>query len=220
MKNRDLDWEGCVNVRDLGGLPIAGGGTTAPRRFVRADSLDGLTPLGWAALKEYGVTTVIDLRNEEECGEIERPDGIAFLRVPFDAYASPEWIAQWDPPGLPRNLAQYLRDYPEAAVDLGKAITESGPGVIVVHCAAGRDRTGLASMLLLAHAGVPADAIVADYEHSMERLLARREADSSPDDIASLDDDGRARIRLLALEFLAELRPELYFDEAVRARLV
>lgn len=217
---RDLDWAGCFNVRDLGGLPTADGGLTAPRRFVRADNLDGLTPEGWAALKEYGVSTVIDLRNEEECAEIERPEGIAFLRVPFDAYASPEWIERWDPPGLPRNLVQYLQDYPQAAVDFGKAIEEAGPGVVVVHCAAGRDRTGLASMLLLAHAGVSADVILADYEHSIERLLARWEAGGIPDDIANLDDEGRARIRALALEFLAGLRPDLYLSEVVRARLV
>jgi hypothetical protein len=54
----------------------------------------------------------------------------------------------------------------------------------------------------------------------MERLLARWEAGSTPDDIAALDDEGRARIRALALEFLAGLRPELYFGEAVRARLI
>jgi fructose-1,6-bisphosphatase/inositol monophosphatase family enzyme len=217
---RDLHWEGCHNVRDLGGLPVAGGGRTATRRLVRADNLDRLTPRGWAALKEYGVTTVIDLRNEEECGQVERPEGIEFVRVALDAYASPEWIARWDPPGLPRNFVQYLQDYPQALVDFGKAVEAAGPGVVVVHCAAGRDRTGLASMLLLAHAGVPAEVILADYEHSMRRLLPHWAAGAEPDDIAALDEHGRARISELAREFLAGLRPEQYLGEAVRARLV
>lgn len=216
----DLAWDGCFNVRDLGGLPLAEGGRTEKCRIVRADNLDRLTPQGWAALEEYGVRTVIDLRNEEECGDVEHPDGIEFVRVPFDAYATPEWIAHWDPPGLPRNFGKYLEDYPQAAVDLGKALEAAAPGAVVVHCAAGRDRTGLASMLLLAHAGVPAPVILADYERSIERLRAWWEAGGTPDDIASLDDEGFERIRVLTSEFLATVRPELYFGEAVRARLV
>lgn len=217
---RDLEWEGCFNVRDLGGLPLASGGHLAPRRVVRADNLDGLTPQGWAALVAYGVRAVIDLRNEEECREVEHPAGIDFVRVPFDAYATAEWIERWDPPGLPRNFAQYLADYPQAAVDFGRALEAAAPGTVVVHCAAGRDRTGLASMLLLAHAGVAPELILADYEHSTQRLLARWEAGGVPDDIANLDEAGRERIRALTREFLAGVRTDLYLAEAVRARLV
>ncbi len=217
---RDLDWDGCYNVRDLGALPLVGGGHTAPRRIVRADNLDGLTSAGWAALAAYGVRTVIDLRNEQECRQVERPEGIDFVRVPFDAYASADWIERWDPPGLPRNLAQYLADYPQAATDFGAAVAAAAPGTVVVHCAAGRDRTGLASMLLLAHAGVQPEAILADYEHSMQRLLARWEAGAPADDIARLDEAGRERIRTLTREFLAGLRPERYLEDAVRSRLV
>lgn len=220
-EERDLDWEGCANVRDLGGLPTAAGGVTAARRFVRADNLDGLTPAGWAALREYGVRTVIDLRNAEECREIERPAAVAdvaFVRIPFDAYVAPEWIARWDPPGLPRNFGQYVADYPQAAIDFGKAAQAAEPGVVVVHCAAGRDRTGLASMLLLAHAGVPPEAILADYERSFDRLSRLRTA--AEDDMAELDAAGRARILGLTAQFLATLRPERYLSDALRARLV
>ena len=217
---RDLDWDGCFNVRDLGGLPLTTCGHTARGRNVRADTLDGLTAQGWSALEAFGVRTVIDLRNEDECRDLERPAGIDFVRIPFDAYASPEWIERWDPPGLPRNLSRYLADYPQAATDFGAAVEAAAPGPEVVHGAAGRVRTGLAAMLLLAHAGVAADVILADYERSIERLLARWEAGGTPDDIASVDEAGRARIRTLASEFLAGLRTELYLGEAVRARLV
>ncbi|MBR7837677.1 tyrosine-protein phosphatase [Actinospica durhamensis] len=220
MTGRDLDWEGCFNVRDLGGLPLASGGRIAPRRVVRADSLDGLTPQGWAALAAYGVRTVIDLRNEEECGEVEHPAGIDFVRVPLDTYPAPEWIERWDPPGLPSNFGQYLADYPQAAIDLGRALEAAAPGTVVVHCAAGRDRTGLASMLLLAHAGVAPEVILADYEHSMQRLLARWETGVTPDDLATLDEAGREQLRVLTREFLAGVRTDLYLAEAVRARLV
>lgn len=89
---RDLDWEGCGNVRDLGGLPTVGGGETVRGRIVRANNLDLLTRDGWQALWDYGVRTVIDLRNEEECrGDVVRPTGLTKVRVPFDAYASADW---------------------------------------------------------------------------------------------------------------------------------
>jgi len=219
---RDLEWPGCHNVRDLGGLPLAGGGTTVPGRIVRADNLDRLTDAGWRALWDYGVRTVIDLRNEEECrSDVVRPDGLELVRVPFDTYATAEWIAEWYPPGLPNNIGRFLEDYPQAAVDFGKAIGDAAPdGAVVVHCAAGRDRTGLASMLLLAHAGVDRELIAADYEHSIGRLkqflldTGKNDdmADPSPDEL----DEIRGRVRV----FLEGLCPEEYFDEAVRARFV
>jgi protein tyrosine/serine phosphatase len=65
---RHLDWEGCFNVRDLGGLPAKGGRRTRWGAVVRADALDGLTQAGWRALTEHGVRTVIDLRNDDELG--------------------------------------------------------------------------------------------------------------------------------------------------------
>jgi hypothetical protein len=152
--------------------------------------------------------------------DVKHPEGIDFVRVPFDAYATPEWIAHWDPPGLPRNLGRYLEDYPQAITDLGKAVQAAAPGTVVVHCAAGRDRTGLATMLLLAHAGVPAPVILADYEHSFERLRPYWAETGKADDTADLDEEGFERIRSLTREFLATLRTDPYFGAAVRDRLV
>ncbi|HEY4917597.1 MAG TPA: tyrosine-protein phosphatase [Solirubrobacteraceae bacterium] len=61
---RDLLWDGCANVRDLGGMPTQDGRETRRRAVIRADGLDRLTARGWSALVAYGVRTVIDLRNE------------------------------------------------------------------------------------------------------------------------------------------------------------
>jgi hypothetical protein len=58
---RELDWDGCYNVRDLGGLPTAHGRTTRWGAPVRADAPSGLTEAGWRAVRDHGVTTVIDL---------------------------------------------------------------------------------------------------------------------------------------------------------------
>ena len=66
MLDRQLDWDGCFNVRDMGGLPTISGARTRPGAAVRADSLNKLTDHGWAALLDHGVRTVIDLRNDFE----------------------------------------------------------------------------------------------------------------------------------------------------------
>src|SRR5690242_8402911 len=63
---RVLCWEGCCNVRDLGGLATEDGGETAFGVIVRADSLEQLTAAGWSALQAYGVTLIVDLRGGEE----------------------------------------------------------------------------------------------------------------------------------------------------------
>jgi hypothetical protein len=62
--NRHLDWDGCHNVRDFGGLRAAHGRETRSGAVVRGDSVDRLTATGWSALLEHGIRTIIDLRND------------------------------------------------------------------------------------------------------------------------------------------------------------
>jgi len=64
--SRRLTWDACYNAREVGGYPTADGGTLAWRRLVRTDNLSRLTPFGQAALVEYGVRTIIDLRDPSE----------------------------------------------------------------------------------------------------------------------------------------------------------
>lgn len=222
---RDLEWDGCDNVRDLGGLPTTDGGETARGRIVRANNLELLTRDGWQALWDFGIRTVIDLRNEEECkpGVVDRPDGLTTVRIPFDAYASSEWISQWYPPGLPNNFSRYLADYPQALVDFGGAVARAGDGGIVVHCAAGRDRTGLVAMMLLVHAGVEGAIAAADWEHSIARLARyyAREgtADTKDDALGDPDPQTLALVRRQVAEFVTDVRTEDFFGAEVRARL-
>ena len=64
---RHLEWDGCFNVRDLGGLPTSDGWIIRRGAIVRADKLSGLTVGGWSALAARGIRTVIDLRDATEC---------------------------------------------------------------------------------------------------------------------------------------------------------
>lgn len=79
---RFLAWDGCFNVRDLGGP-----GRLAPGTPVRADRLGALTGRGWTAPAGHGVRTVVDLRNDDERGvdHAPRPAWLKTVRVPSTA---------------------------------------------------------------------------------------------------------------------------------------
>ncbi|MFF3001712.1 tyrosine-protein phosphatase [Kitasatospora sp. NPDC057940] len=167
-EDRTLVWDGCLNVRDLGGLPTVSGRPTARGAIVRADNLDRLTAEGWDALLDHGVRTVVDLRNTEEYKPLlPLPEGVELIRVPLDELAGPAWWEAYGRlDGTPLALRPYLDHCPHAAAALIAAIAGARPGGLVVHCGAGRDRTGLAALLLLALAGVERAAIVEDYQLS------------------------------------------------------
>lgn len=170
---RDLDWEGCFNVRDLGGLPAAGGRPTRWRSVVRADSLDHLTAAGWAAVRAYGVRTVVDLRNGDERvgeGAAERP-GVTTVHTPLET-TDPDFRAAWGGPlrATPLFYRPLLEQFPERVAAVVRAVGQAPPGGVVVHCGIGRDRAGLATLVLLTLAGVPPHEIVADHAISTQRL--------------------------------------------------
>lgn len=167
-RERVLVWDGCVNVRDLGGLPLEGGGETRFGVIVRADSIRGLTERGWQALLDYGVGSVIDLRGDREVAE--DPQGsppVSVTRVPI--MPPDEWPSMGEAylEQLAVSRAQFSR-----AIDLLAAADHP----VVVHCAGGRDRTGLLVALLLAAAGVARDEIAADHALSDESFAPYNEA--------------------------------------------
>ena len=172
---RDLDWDGCRNVRDLGGLPTADGGRIRRGALVRADSLERLTAGGWAALEAHGVRTVIDLRNHDELGDdaAPRPDGVTTIHLPLDGMEDTEFWDQWvDRPefGTPHYYGPWLERFPDRAARVLAAIAQAEPGGVAYHCMGGRDRTGLVTMLVLAAAGVPPEAVAEDYALSNENI--------------------------------------------------
>src|SRR3954468_8841837 len=82
--SRDLTWDGCLNVRELGGLPIADGGETRRGSIVRADRVHQLSEAGWQALGGPGVAAVIDLRGDH--GRAAAPPAelpVEVVHVPF-----------------------------------------------------------------------------------------------------------------------------------------
>ena len=199
---RDLAWDGCVNVRDLGGHPTDGGGETQFGAVVRADSVRGLSDAGWEALVGYGVSRIVDLRWHEELAE-DPPAAlpVEVVHVPLlGTRAETDPItavvgriadaASWKQATYVEFLSRFAPNFARAVT----AVAEAPDGGVVVHCAGGVDRTGLLVALLLRLAGVPRDDVAADYATS-----ERNWAPYTDSWIAQAgDDDERERRRLLA----------------------
>jgi protein-tyrosine phosphatase len=176
---RHLDWEGCHNVRDLGGLPAAGGRVTRWGAVVRSDSPAGLTPAGWSALRAHGIRTIVDLRNDDERTTHTAAAGLDTVHVPLDDIGDTGfWRRIWDDglDGTPRYYRPFLEHKAERCAAAVAAVADARPGGVLVHCTIGRDRAGLVSLVLLALAGVGPTDIADDYELSNPRLepLRRR----------------------------------------------
>jgi protein-tyrosine phosphatase len=196
---RWVDLDGAANVRDLGGLEVAGGGRTAAGVMLRADNLQGLTGRDVTRLvDDIGLRVVIDLRTGPEV-RLEGPgplvrDGRVDVRhrslhpeVGHRTDAAVEGVLGWrqkpleghdDESPTVRAYLAYLRDRPESIVAALRDVAY-GEGAAVVHCAAGKDRTGVVCAFGLATVGVGHDAIVADYVATGDRLgplLARLRA--------------------------------------------
>jgi protein-tyrosine phosphatase len=189
-----LDWEGCVNVRDLGGLPIAAGGTTAQGSIIRSDNIADLTDRGWQSLAEHGVVRVVDLRwPMERDGERPPPVDVEVVHVSLlgesldDEYLD-ELNASLDASDdVADHYSWSYVDFLERFRDrfgIALAAVADTEGTVVVHCAGGKDRTGLVSALLLRLAGVDRVVIAADYAVSEENL-----APNGPAWINGVDDE-------------------------------
>jgi len=184
-RSRDLDWDGCLNVRDLGGHPTRDGGETRFGAVVRADSVRQLTDEGWAAAVDYGVRSVIDLRMEEEL-QADPPAELPVhvVHVPFfhedeEAFAEVEAVSVAAPDDATATRDVYLVFLERFRANVGAAfgaVARAPEGAVVVHCMGGKDRTGMLVALLLHVAGVDDEEIAADYSLSEERLRPRHEA--------------------------------------------
>jgi protein-tyrosine phosphatase len=171
MESRRIPLPGTLNVRDLGGYPTRDGGSVRWRTLLRSDALHRLDDTGRAALAGFGLRTVVDLRTGEEAQSAPSAldgTGARIFHVPlFRAEAIGT---------LPPELAAVYRHMID---DRGAAIAEavgrlSAGGALpgLIHCSAGKDRTGLVVALVLAVIGVPDEIIAADYAMSAQNLDA------------------------------------------------
>jgi len=164
---------GTWNFRDIGGTPTPAGPV---RRGIvyRSAALAQLDPNGVAALEKLGVTDVFDLRGEREIsrdGKDQVPDSVQVTVAPFhpeEDEAAVHELQEGAPATLVERVIAYYSAIPvqppaQAAVaGLLRAIADN-TGAVLVHCAAGKDRTGWAIATVLTAAGADRDAVLADY---------------------------------------------------------
>ncbi len=180
---RSLHFEGMVNARDLGGLPlIDGSGVVDCGRLVRSASPQLLTEVGAQQMYDYGVRTVVDLRTGGEqraegygpLGRFYEDGRITHLDAPLLSDSS--WAT--DPVGTTaalddpaRHYVKYLANGPTVARIAGAvADTAAAGGATLLHCAFGKDRTGVIAAVLLDAVGTTHDAIVSDYHATAEHV--------------------------------------------------
>ena len=188
----NLSWDSCYNARDLGGLPVASGGQIRPGALIRSDVLSRLTPAGRQVLINYGVKTVIDLRTPQQVAEEpsafapddSQPGEPAYHILPLENPDSPHFS---EVNNASNRAAQYQLMLDHFQPEIGaivQAVADAPAGGVLVHCHAGKDRTGIVVALLLGLVGVPDEAIAADYAASEERLWPlyyRLEAEAADD---------------------------------------
>jgi protein-tyrosine phosphatase len=217
----DLTWDGCLNVRDLGGLQAGNGSVIRRGALVRADNVRTLTAAGWDALVAYGIRRVVDLRLQHELdadaagealvevlhisvlGDFDG-DTLAFYDAKLDEATDATAYLAWSYGDF---LERYHRNFALAV----EAIADAPEGGVVVHCMGGKDRTGLIAALVLRDAGVGIPEIAADYAKSEANLEPRHASWLA----AAADEAAAHRLRMLLPTPAAAMTEVL---EAVEAR--
>ena len=187
MHDRMLTWDGCINVRDLGGLRTCDGRMTRFGAVVRSDTPARLTETGWSALYAYGIRTIISLHTdglrEDELNFTPPYPDILTDQVAIEDIMDAEFAQKWANTnlwGTPLYYKDALRRWPERHAAAIAAIARARPGGVLFHCIRGHDRTGIIALLLLSIAGVTTDEMIADYKLSpdprRDELLAREKS--------------------------------------------
>ncbi len=203
MNERILAWDGCKNVRDLGGLRTGDGRTTRFGVIVRSDTPARLTAAGWSALYAYGIRTIITLRThgmtENELDFTLPYADIVNIQAEIEDITDEEFVQKWVNTnfwGTPLYFRDTLQRWPERHAAVFSAVAQA-PGGVLFHCIRGHDRTGIIALLLLGFVGVVLDDIVADYALSAdpyrEEILARENSsvrDAISNTMAGFDFDG------------------------------
>ncbi|MEZ0365838.1 tyrosine-protein phosphatase [Mycobacterium sp. pUA109] len=180
---------GLANFRDLGGLPTDDGAVTRSGVLYRSDApLPGdPCPSG----PPWPPVTVIDLRSHDEPIEPHplRTPTTLLARFPLLGEARPKTLRELLAGGNVRLEAIY-RELVARVGEVAVAVLEllvAADGPTLIHCAAGKDRTGVLIATLLRAAGVTRDAIVADYVRTAAAMTSvRRRMSSSDEEVAAL----------------------------------
>ena len=185
---RLLDFPDLLNARDLGGYPTTDGAHTRWRSLLRADDLAQLNQAGAAALADYGVRTILDLRWPEEAARHPSPllatlPQTRYERISLLTHTEDEWRLRSRDAAKELWKCAVLEHVRSELHHVLSFIAAAPCEPLLFHCVAGKDRTGLFAALLLALADATPEAIAQDYAMSEQNLRAgylKRYADADP----------------------------------------
>ncbi|MGO2633248.1 MAG: tyrosine-protein phosphatase [Galactobacter sp.] len=165
--------DGTANFRDVAASPGDGARRLRPGVFFRSDALVSVSPRGVEQMRRLAVDTIIDLRSKEEIAAAPDvvPVGARSIGVPLlqGRQDAPGGLDLLQLPALSQLYASLLEDNADDLVRVIGVVAEAS-GPTLVHCAAGKDRTGVVSALSLAAVGVDRESVVADYAITESRL--------------------------------------------------
>jgi protein-tyrosine phosphatase len=166
---RLVPFDGCFNFRDLGRYDSGDGSTVRPGCLYRADGPHLLTDADAAMLNSLGLATIIDLRTRAE-GDLhgrysDRATGASELHLPLaDVLPDPAALASWsDPRTLSAYYWELLSSGHDSICEALAVLTDPSSYPVLLHCSAGKDRTGVLSAIVLGMLGVADESIVDDY---------------------------------------------------------
>ncbi len=179
-----LPLKAAYNVRDLGGYAGENRKPTKYHVFLRSDNPEHLTKEDIQYLKDYGVTASIDLRGESEAEHHPNPlqyeKDIKFINIPFIVGDIMDVRMAAMPGFHVAGFYQDLIDSHEMVYQIFDFILKQ-KGCVLYHCSAGKDRTGVVSMLLLGLCGVAKEDIIASYQVSRTYLKDHVELNLPPE---------------------------------------
>jgi len=171
LAERLLPLEGGRNFRDLGGYRAEDGRQVRWGRIFRSGVMSGLTSADMAYLRGLGVGAICDLRNPTERREEPNPfltaGGPQVVAFDYDMSTSLEALAlartrEDGVAGFAAAYAGFLGTLTPHYADMFARLVK-GEAPLAFNCSAGKDRTGVASALILSVLGVPRETVVADY---------------------------------------------------------
>lgn len=180
-----LPLEGLLNTRELGGYPVSVKGQRKRVKrglLYRSGSPENITTAGKKALEKLGIKTTVDFRSpDEKTARFEFPTLEKKIEVPIDAgnlmrtfLRSDEWAFNNSTEKAAAEMKNLYRLLPEEAIPryrvLFEALSDAANAPLLYCCSAGKDRTGMASVLILHALGAERETILGDYLASNENL--------------------------------------------------
>ena len=183
---RDIRLEGASNLRDLGGWPTRDGRRVRRGQVFRSAALHGVTASDIAALKALGVRHVVDFRGDGERARwpTKMTEGVTIHELTIaptigaslaDLVADPNSTGEDVVRVMRQAYGSYIDDWHHRYAALFDLLLAEAPAPVLFHCTAGKDRTGVAAMLILAALGV--DEAVIERDYLATNTMWRRDAE-------------------------------------------